>query len=61
MAEGGWDVGGASALLIAALLTALGAPLWTSILLSLAGLAAMAVMLRRYYAGNPKVVVQVAE
>jgi MFS transporter, DHA1 family, inner membrane transport protein len=61
MAEGGWDVGGASALLIAALLTALGAPLWTSILLSLVGLAAMAVMLRRYYAGNPKVVVQVAE
>jgi DHA1 family inner membrane transport protein len=61
MAEGGWDVGGASGLLIAALLTALGVPLWASILLSLAGLAAMAVMLRRYYAGNPKVVVQVAE
>jgi MFS transporter, DHA1 family, inner membrane transport protein len=61
MAEGGWDVGGASALLIAALLTALGVPLSASILLSLAGLAAMAVMLRRYYAGNPKAVVQVAE
>ncbi len=61
MAEGGWDVGGASALLIAALLTALGVPLWASILLSLVGLAAMAVMLRRYYAGNAKAVVQVAE
>jgi hypothetical protein len=61
MAEGGWDVGGASGLLVAALLTALGAPLSASILLSLAGLAAMAVMLHRYYAGNPAVVVQVAE
>jgi DHA1 family inner membrane transport protein len=61
MAEGGWDVGGASGLLVAALLTALGAPLWASILLSLAGLAAMAGMLRRYYAGNPAVVVEVAK
>jgi hypothetical protein len=40
-------------------LTALGVPLWASILLSLAGVAAMVVMLRRYYAVSPAV--EVAE
>jgi MFS transporter, DHA1 family, inner membrane transport protein len=59
--EGGWDAGGASGLLAAALLTALGVPLWASILLSLAGVAAMVVMLRRYYAVSRAVVVEVAE
>ena len=59
--EGGWDAGGASGLLAAALLTALGVPLWASILLSLAGVAAIVVMLRRYYAVGPAVVVEVAE
>jgi hypothetical protein len=59
--EGGWDAGGASGLLAAALLTALGVPLWASILLSLAGVATMVVMLRRYYAVSPAVVVEVAE
>jgi hypothetical protein len=48
--EGGWDVGGASGLLAAALATSCGAPLSASILLSLAGVGATAIMLRRYYA-----------
>lgn len=47
--EGGWDIGGASGLLTAALATGLGAPLSDSILLSLAGVAATIVLLRRYY------------
>jgi MFS transporter, DHA1 family, inner membrane transport protein len=51
VAEGGWDVGGASGLLVAALLSALGVPLWVDILLALFGIAAMAAMLRRYYGG----------
>ncbi len=51
VAEGGWDAGGAGALLIAALLTALGVPLWVDILLSLVGVTAMAFMLCRYYDG----------
>jgi hypothetical protein len=49
-AEGGWDAGGAAGLLSAAGASALGLPLSTSILLSLAGIAALTVMLRRYYA-----------
>jgi hypothetical protein len=48
--EGGWDVGGASALLISALLSWLGFPLWTGILLSLIGVAGIFVILRDYYA-----------
>ena len=48
--EGGWDVGGAAGLLATALATELGVPLGDSILLSLAGVAAIVVMLRRYYA-----------
>ena len=59
--EGGWDAGGASGLLAAALLTALGVPLCASILLSLAGVAAIVVMLRRYYAGSPVVMIDAAE
>jgi MFS transporter, DHA1 family, inner membrane transport protein len=51
VAEGGWDIGGASGLLVAALLTALGVPLWVQILLALFGIAGMAAMLRRYYGG----------
>lgn len=51
--EGGWDVGGAAGLLIAALASEFGLPLWGSILLSLAGLAAIAILLRRYYAESP--------
>ena len=48
--EGGWDAGGASGLLVAAAATEFGLPLGGSILLSLAGLAAIAVLLRHYYA-----------
>jgi Major Facilitator Superfamily len=51
-AEGGWDIGGAGGLLAAALVTFLGMPLSISILLSLVGVAASALMLRRYYAGR---------
>jgi MFS transporter, DHA1 family, inner membrane transport protein len=48
--EGGWDIGGATALLTAAVATTFGAPLSASILLALPGVAAMTAMLRRYYA-----------
>jgi DHA1 family inner membrane transport protein len=51
--EGGWDVGGAAGLLAAALATRCGMPLSASILLSLVGLGAIVVVLRRYYAGGP--------
>ncbi|MDR3499170.1 MAG: MFS transporter [Parvibaculum sp.] len=53
--EAGWDIGGATGLLVAALLAACGAPLWVGILLSLAGVLANTVMLRRYYPGIPAV------
>lgn len=48
--EGGWDVGGAIGLLAAALATGLGIGLWAGVLQSLAGVAAIMIMLRRYYA-----------
>ena len=51
-AEGGWDVGGAIGLLAAALATGLGVGLWASVLQSLAGVAAIMIMLRRYYANR---------
>jgi MFS transporter, DHA1 family, inner membrane transport protein len=47
--EGGWDIGGAGGLVISAALIALGAHIWTGILLSLAGVAVIFVALRRYY------------
>jgi MFS transporter, DHA1 family, inner membrane transport protein len=50
-AEGGWDLGGASAGLFAAGLLALGVPLAACILLSLPGALASFILLRRYYAG----------
>jgi MFS transporter, DHA1 family, inner membrane transport protein len=49
-AEGGWDIGGASGSLLAALLIGFGAPLSVGILLSLLGVAGAFVLLRRYYA-----------
>jgi hypothetical protein len=52
--EGGWDIGGASGSLVAALLIALGVPLWGSLLLSLVGVAAGFVVLRGYYASRGK-------
>jgi hypothetical protein len=48
--EGGWDAGGASGCLAAALLLWLGAPFSVALLLPLAGVTAAFVMLRRYYA-----------
>jgi hypothetical protein len=50
--EGGWDLGGSAGLLIAAIAARLGFPLSISILLSLAGVAASSLMLRRYYAAS---------
>lgn len=50
--EGGWDACGATGLLAAALMIALGLPLGACILLSLAGLAAVTIMLHRYYASS---------
>jgi MFS transporter, DHA1 family, inner membrane transport protein len=61
LTEGGWDVGGASGLLTAAVLTAIGVPLSAGMLPSLASIAAIVVMLRRYYALAPAAVVEVAE
>jgi DHA1 family inner membrane transport protein len=58
--EGGWDIGGAAGLLAAALMTALGLPLWVGILLSLPGVAAIAIMLRRYYATGGARMIDVA-
>ena len=51
-AEGGWDLGGASAGLISAGLLWLGAPLGACILLSLIGALAAFILLRRYYAAT---------
>jgi DHA1 family inner membrane transport protein len=52
-AEGGWDIGGGTGLLVAALATACGMPLSFSIIVSLAGVAATGIMLRHYYAASP--------
>jgi hypothetical protein len=51
-AEGGWDVGGAMGLLAAALASGLGVGLWAGVLQSLAGVAAIVIMLHRYYANS---------
>jgi len=48
--EAGWDIGGFSACVIAAALVASGVPLVVVLLLALPGLAAGALLLRRYYA-----------
>jgi energy-converting hydrogenase Eha subunit C len=48
--EAGWDIGRGSACLLAAGLVVLGAPLQATLLVSLIGVAAMLVLLRRYYA-----------
>lgn len=53
MAEGGWDLGGASGLLTAAtLIGVFHAPFWAAILLASLGTAALAATLRRYYAAQ---------
>ncbi len=56
-AEGGWDAGGATGLLVAAAATALGVPLSVVMLLALPGVLAITVMLRRYYGQVPATVV----
>jgi hypothetical protein len=47
--EGGWDVGCFAACLITAALAALGVSLAVALLLALPGIAAAALLLRRYY------------
>lgn len=47
--EAGWDVGGASTCVVAALIAANGLPLSFAMLLGLLGVAASALLLRRYY------------
>ena len=49
--EAGWDIGRGAGCLAAAGLVALGAPLQATLLISLGGVVAMLVLLRRYYAG----------
>jgi hypothetical protein len=49
--EGGWDIGGTSGCVAAATLSALGAPLSTTILMALAGVALGHFLLYRYYSG----------
>lgn len=53
--EGGWDIGGAVGLGIAALLVACGLPLWTAVLVTLPGAALVYIRVRRFYIDNPKV------
>jgi uncharacterized membrane protein len=50
--EGGWDIGAASGLLIAALLISFGTPIPLVLLLPLIGLAAAFVQLRDYYSNR---------
>ncbi|HWU26147.1 MAG TPA: hypothetical protein VN154_07050, partial [Rhizomicrobium sp.] len=47
--EAGWDLGGASGLIVAAALTWFGAPLWTALFLALFGVAWQFVLLRGHY------------
>lgn len=55
--EAGWDAGGATGLCAAALLADFGAPLWSAILLSLVGVLSGAILLTRYYAARPGLVI----
>ncbi|HEY1506547.1 MAG TPA: hypothetical protein VGF92_19750 [Stellaceae bacterium] len=54
-AEGGWDIGGAGGSLFAALLIGFGAPLSAGILLSLVGVVAAFLLLRRHYGRQDEV------
>jgi hypothetical protein len=54
-AEGGWDIGGTLGLGLAALMSALGAPLWSGVLLALPGVAFVYLRARRFYIDNPRV------
>ena len=57
-AEGGWDVGGGTGLLIAALATSCHMPLSVSLLVSLAGVIATSLLLRHYYAAAPAIAIE---
>ena len=59
-AEGGWDVGVSTGLGVAAALVWGGYPIAWGILLSMVGAASVFFLLRRYYAANPFVDVDVA-
>lgn len=59
-AEGGWDIGGTVGLAISAALVGFGAPLWSGVLLSLAGAAFVHHRARLFYLKNPKVTVESA-
>jgi MFS family permease len=50
MMEGGWDIGGASGLLVAALIASLGLPIWVTILTGLFGITTTFLVLPRFYA-----------
>lgn len=50
--EGGWDAGGATSCVIAALMIRAGVPLFAGVLLSLGGAAMAFILLRRYYRLN---------
>jgi MFS transporter, DHA1 family, inner membrane transport protein len=54
--EGAWDIGGATASLLAAAMLHWGVPMSVTLLLPLIGIVAAFVLLRRYYAENPLVV-----
>lgn len=54
-AEGGWDIGCACGCLAAAIMTGLGAPLSSAILLSFPGVALSFALLRRHYAAIPAI------
>ncbi|HTQ12730.1 MAG TPA: MFS transporter [Rhizomicrobium sp.] len=56
--EAGWDLGAASGLSLSALLVWLGEPLWSCILLSLAGVMAGFAMIWRYYTSHPGAAIQ---
>jgi hypothetical protein len=59
-AEGGWDVGVSSGLLVAALLVWRGVPVAETVLVSLVGTAIAVTLLRRYYLGHPALTVDVS-
>ncbi len=58
--EAGWDLGGAAGLILAAILTWFGTPLWAVLLLGLPGIAAQFILMRRYYAGRAVLPTEVA-
>jgi MFS family permease len=58
--EAGWDLGGAIGLIVAAILSWYGTPLWAVLLLGLLGIAAQFILMRRYYAGRETLLAEAA-